>query len=189
MKKNNSSKNTFLLHCCCAPCALPMIEYLKGLNINPDLYFSNSNIFPKKEFEKRKEEVKKIAGFYHLNLIIDNYQHSRWLKFLKENLNQPLENYPENGQRCQKCFEFRLKNTFDFALKNNYQRWGTTLSVNRFKDTDFINNFSLAISNNGPQYFVFSLSKNGFSKESLELTKKYQIYRQKYCGCEFSLNH
>jgi len=179
-----------LLHTCCAPCALPIIEYLltekkvKGLT----LYFYNPNIYPEEEYKKRLREVKKISKIYNLKLIVGEYEHDKWLEYLKKSLPHHLESYPENNERCLNCFCFRLDKTAEFAKKNNFHDFTTTLSVNRFKNTNFMNNYGQRLAKeNNLNYVILELDPNKAYQKELELIKKYNLYSQKYCGCEFSM--
>ena len=180
-----------LLHCCCAVCFLQVIDYLKE-NKKEDLvlFFSNSNIFPKQEYQKRLNELKKVAAFYKLEVFEDDYQHLNWLTYLKNNLEKPLNSYSENSERCLKCFEYRLKRVVEYAVKNKFSEFATTLSVNRFKDVNFINNFSLKLAKeNNLTYVPLIIDPFKAYERGLVLSKKLNIYRQKYCGCEFSLKN
>jgi len=179
-----------LLHICCAPCALPIIEYLlKTKKANEfALYFYNPNIFPKKEYEKRREEVEKIAKIYNLKLFTGDYRHEEWREYLEEELPQPPFSYLENKERCFACFRFRLEKTAQFARENKYERFGTTLSINRYKDTEAINNYGFFLAEkNHLSYQEFEIEPGKAHQLELELSRRYDLYRQKYCGCEFSL--
>lgn len=177
-----------ILHTCCAGCALPIIEYLlKRKNLKLLLFFSNSNIYPFKEYQKRLKDVKRIASGYKLEFKEDEYNHQEWLDYLSKSLKKPLNIYPENSARCLKCFEFRLLKTVAFLKKNNYDEFATTLSVSLYKDTQYINQFALNLAKeNNLKYFKIDLSPQIAKQESLKLSKLLNIYRQKYCGCEFS---
>ncbi len=179
-----------LLHTCCAPCALPIIEYLletKGKE-KLALYFYNPNIFPKEEYEKRQEEVKKIAKIYNLKLFTGDYRHEEWLKYLGAELPQLSSSYPENKERCLACFRFRLEKTAQFARENKYERFGTTLSINRYKDTETINSYGFFLAEkNHLSYQEFEIEPIEAHQLELELSRRYGLYRQRYCGCEFSL--
>jgi len=179
-----------LLHVCCAPCALPIVEYLlKEEEVeNITLYFYNSNIYPKEEYDKRLKNVEKIAKIYKLKFINGDYTHDKWLEYIKKSLPKSPEKYPENSDRCLSCFSFRLEETVKFAKKNNFNEFGTTLSVNRFKNTEFINKYGKFLANKYKiKYKEFDIDFNKAYKLGLQLTKKYNLYRQRYCGCEFSL--
>lgn len=219
-----------LLHTCCAPCALPIIDGSTSLTINPEysrriddltsltmastelsrmsnpeptrrikyllkekkvknltLYFYNPNIYPEKEYQKRLEEVKKISKIYNLELIIGEYEHNKWLNYLKQSLPNPLESYSENEERCLNCFRFRLDKTAEFAKNNNFNEFSTTLSVNRFKNTKFMNNYGEKLAKEyNLDYVILDLDPYEAHKKEQELAKKYNLYSQKYCGCEFS---
>ncbi|MGB9763353.1 MAG: epoxyqueuosine reductase QueH [Minisyncoccia bacterium] len=179
-----------LLHSCCAPCALPLIEYLKNnTNYEIIIFYSNSNIFPLEEYNKRLNALKKVSKIYSLILIEDEYDHSKWLKYLMQNLPLPLASYKENENRCLKCFEFRILRTIEKAKELKIDSFATTLSVNRFKDTQYINEFALKIAKqNNLSYYQFDLDPFKSHQRSRELVKQYNIYSQKYCGCEFSFN-
>ncbi len=180
-----------ILHTCCAGCALPIIEYFKK-DKNPEilLYFSNSNIFPFQEYERRLKDVKRIAEYYNIGFKEDDYNHKEWLNYLALNLNKAPESYPENSDRCKKCFEFRLRKTVEFVKNHNFKDFATTLSVSLYKDTDYINQFASNLAKeNNLNYIEIDLSPKIAKKESLWLSKIFNIYRQKYCGCEFSFNN
>jgi len=177
-----------LLHTCCAPCALPIIEYLLGKK-DITLYFYNPNIYPEEEYQKRLKEVEKISKIYNLKLIIGEYEHDKWLAYLKKSLPHPLTSYPENDERCLSCFRFRLDKSAKFAKDNNFNEFTTTLSVNRFKDTKFMDNYGQKIAKEyGLHYMVLNLEPYQAHEKEKGLVKKHNLYSQKYCGCEFSLH-
>lgn len=178
-----------LLHTCCAVCALPILEYLLKKKKVKDitLYFYNPNIYPKEEYKKRLKDVEKTAKIYKLKLIIEKYEHNKWLKYIKKSLPKSPEKYSENSDRCLSCFRFRLERTAEFARENHFAEFSTTLSVNRFKNTEFISNFCKSLAKKHQiKYKELSIHANKAYKTGLELSKKYNLYRQKYCGCEFS---
>ncbi len=179
-----------LLHTCCAACALPIIEYLLKEEKVKDitLYFYNPNIYPEEEYKKRLKDVKKVAKIYKLKLIVGKYEHNKWLDYVKKSLPQSPEFYSENSERCLNCFRFRLEETVKFAKKNNFDKFTTTLSVNRFKNVNFINQYSEKLAKKYQlTYKALNISPNKAYNIGLELSKKYNLYRQKYCGCEFSM--
>ena len=179
-----------LLHTCCATCALPIIEYLLKEEKVKDitLYFYNSNIYPKKEYDRRLKDVEKIAKIYKLKFVNGEYKHNEWLEYIKKSLPQPPERYLENSDRCLSCFRFRLEKTVEFAKKNNFNEFNTTLSVNRFKNVSYMKQYAKELAEKHQLiYKTLDLDFNKAYKVGLQLTKKYDLYRQKYCGCEFSL--
>jgi len=179
-----------LLHTCCATCALPIIEYLLTEKKVKDitLYFYNPNIYPKEEYNKRLKDVEKIAKIYKLEFVDEGYAHNKWLDYIKKSLPQSPERYLENSDRCLTCFRFRLEKTAEFAKKNNFDEFGTTLSVNRFKNTEFINKYGKFLANKYKiKYKELDIDFNKAYELGLKLSKKYNFYQQKYCGCEFSM--
>ena len=184
-----SNSKTLLLHTCCAPCALPILEHLaeekKVKNII--LYFYNPNIFPQQEYTKRLKQVKKIAKAYNLKLVIEKHDHQKWLNYLCQSLPHPLESYPENNERCLNCFVIRLNQTIKYAQEKNISYFATTLSINRFKNIEFINSYGLKKAKElNLNYATFDLDPFKAHQLELKLVKKYNLYSQKYCGCEFS---
>ena len=170
-----------LLHTCCACCSTEVIERLKGNEII--LFFSNSNIFPKEEFEKRFGNAEKISKIYNLRLIKDKYNHSEWLGFIKG-----LEEEPEGGKRCWKCFEFNLRKTAEKAKKLGFENFTTTLTISPHKNSKKIFEIGNKIGKEyGLNFLEIDFKKKEGFKHSIELSKKYELYRQNYCGCEFSL--
>jgi predicted adenine nucleotide alpha hydrolase (AANH) superfamily ATPase len=172
-----------LLNVCCAPCALPLIEAAE----RPVLFFYGPNIYPKEEYDKRLGETEKVAQLYGLDFLAGEYEHDAWLDYLKAQLPDQPESYREGGERCQACFKFRLAGTAKFAKERGFKRFATTLSVNRFKDVCFINRYGEALAKEaGLEYFPFTLDPGAAHKRGLDLSRQHGVYRQKYCGCEFS---
>ncbi len=176
-----------LLHTCCAICAIPILEDLKTRNINPTLYFFNPNIFPEGEYQKRLETAQKVAKLFDLKIIEEKYNHATWLNFISNRLPENPANYPENGGRCQPCLEFRLQKTAEFARENNFRTFATTLSASRFKDVKFINTFSQNLAEKlGLTYLAFAPENREKHFQAIQLAKKHNLHRQKYCGCEYT---
>ena len=182
----NTVGKRLLLNVCCAPCALPIIDR-DYQDIDFHLFFWGSNIYPKEEYQKRLAETRKVATLYHLPVLEVEYDHNLWLDFLRKNLSQPLESYAENEERCLICFRYRLEKTVAFAQENGFKIFATTLSLSCFKDTFFIDHYAknLAVDYD-LEYYQFPLDPKWAYQKGIELSKKYNVYRQKYCGCEFS---
>ncbi|MFH1386202.1 MAG: epoxyqueuosine reductase QueH [bacterium] len=179
----NIESGQLLLNVCCAPCALPIVKTEK-----PTLLFYNPNIYPRAEYNKRLVEVRKVADIFGLNLEEGEYDHQEWLDYLKSNLPEPPESYPENSLRCRLCFKYRLLRTAKAAKEKRLLAFGTTLSNNRYKETDHINKLGEEIASNYQlNYIKFDLDKEKAYQIGRTLSREYNIYRQKYCGCEFSL--
>ncbi|MDD2646585.1 MAG: epoxyqueuosine reductase QueH [Patescibacteria group bacterium] len=178
-----------LLHVCCASCGIIPIELLKN-KFSLTLFWYNPNIEPKEEYERRLVDVKKLAEIYQLPLIVDDYDNKEWREAVKG-----LEQEPENGHRCDACFKFRLNRTASIAHKNNFGPlrqlanggFATTLGLSRFKNTTLIDEFGQVLAKEkGIKYYRFQADKNLTTQRERELSKKYNFYRQKYCGCSFA---
>jgi len=171
----------FLLHTCCANCGITAIERLSP-NFNLTLFWYNPNIHPLYEYQKRLADVRKLAKIYNLDLIVGNKDFDKWFMLIRE-----LEEEPEGGKRCSICFRARLEKTVQFARKNNFDYWGTTLTTGPQKNAETINciGASLGEKYNSQFYMADFKKKEGF-KKSIILGKEYNFYRQNYCGCVFS---
>ena len=171
-----------LLHSCCGPCSTWVIEVLKR-DYDLTIFYTNSNIYPHSEYQKRLEEQKRYAKIVGIDVIEDVYDEKEFLQFVKG-----LEFEKEGGERCKKCFEFRLKRTAKFAKENNFEIFSTTLTVSPHKDFEIINQIGKEIADmNHLEFLEGNFKKQNGYKNSIEISKKYDIYRQNYCGCRFSL--
>ncbi|MFC1724951.1 epoxyqueuosine reductase QueH [candidate division KSB1 bacterium] len=170
-----------LLHSCCAPCASASIEKLLN-NYEIILFFYNPNIHPETEYSARKDEIKKIAEFYYVELITGKYDPELWFSGVKG-----LEKEPERGKRCDVCFRIRLENTGLKAKELGIRKFTSTLSISPHKDFDKINNIGQDIASKLDLEFVpENFKKKDGYKKSIELSKKFDLYRQGYCGCVYS---
>lgn len=178
-------KPSLFLHSCCAPCLTSVYEKLQD-SFRVTVFWYNPNIFPKEEFDKRLNCLVDYCNKQKINLVISktNYveEHLNWIKKIKG-----LEKDKEKGRRCNVCFEFRLDVTGKVAKIYGADFFGTELSVSPHKDAEAINKIGQKISTNLNIQFLSSDFKkeDGFVK-SVELSKKHGLYRQNYCGCEFS---
>lgn len=174
-----------LLHSCCAPCSSYCIEYLSNY-FNITIYYYNPNISPIEEYEKRKnEQIKFINEFKtknKLNIIDSDYNYDDFL-----NVINGLENEPEGGSRCSKCYLLRMDNTAKKAGELKYDYFATTLTVSPYKNSKKINEIGYLLEKKYKIKYLPSdfKKKNGY-KRSIELSKEYNLYRQNYCGCIFS---
>ncbi len=172
-----------LLYTCCASCALPILDYLKNQNFDITLYFSNSNILDKDEFDKRLSDVEKIAKIYNVEVVIDEYNHQEWLDCLSKNLPKDLKEYQENSERCVACLNFRTQRLAKYLLSNVFDVVSSTFLTSLHKDTKKVENW---LKEFGGEVLFFDIDKKDFYKKGIDLSKKHDIYRQKFCGCEFS---
>jgi predicted adenine nucleotide alpha hydrolase (AANH) superfamily ATPase len=165
-----------LLHVCCAPCSTAAIERLRTRYAVTG-FFSNSNIAPEPEYWRRLQEAERIAGEMQIPFVVDTYDHAAWLECIAG-----YENEPEGGTRCERCFAFSLSHAADYARQHGFDLYTTTLTISPHKDSATI--FRVG-RDQGPFLAVDLKKKEGF-KRTLELSRQYELYRQAYCGCEFS---
>ncbi len=166
-----------LLHVCCGPCSTSSVERLLQEGYEPVLFFSDSNIFPYEEFMKRYENLLIVARHYGLQVILDEWNHEKWLEAVRGH-----EKDKEHGERCSLCFHFNLARTAEKARELGIDEFTTTLTVSRFKNSRKI--FSEGADFEGFREFDFK-KKDGFNR-SIILSKELGLYRQAWCGCEFS---
>lgn len=178
-------KPKVLMHSCCAPCSSYVLEYLsKYFEIT--LFFYNPNITDEDEFNKRKEELirlnKEIAPQNAIDIIVGEYEPDKFMSMAKG-----LEDLPEGSNRCFKCYEMRLRKTAELARDKQFDYFCTTLSISPYKNADKLNSIGELLSQEYNIPYLYSdFKKNNGYKKSIELSKKYHLYRQNYCGCIFS---
>ena len=173
-----------LLHTCCAPCSSAIVECLVRNGITPVIFYSNDNIFPKEEFDKRESECLRYARSLGLEVIEDDYDHARWLP-----LAAGLEDAPERGARCLACFQHRLLRAARYAADHGFRVLTTTLASSRWKSLDQINaagNWACA-QVDGVLWWDRNWRKDGLQLRRSEIIKEMNFYNQTYCGCEFSI--
>lgn len=182
---NNNEKPSLLLHSCCAPCSSYVLEYLSDY-FEITIYYFNPNISSKSEYEKRVSEQKRLINEMKTKnkVMFIEGEYNPELFF---EISKGLEDAPEGGERCFKCYRQRLEKTADFAKKNGFDYFTTTLSISPHKNADKINEIGidLEIINNIKYLKADFKKKNGY-KRSIELSKEYNLYRQNFCGCVFS---
>jgi len=174
-----------LLHSCCAPCSSYVIEYLsKYFNIT--IFYYNPNISPIEEYEKRKEEqirfINQFKTVNKVNIKDADYDYEKFLEIAKG-----LEQELEGGSRCSKCYLLRLEKTALKAKELNFDYFATTLTVSPYKNSDKINDIGKLLEEKyNIKYLLSDFKKKDGYKRSIELASTYNLYRQNYCGCEFS---
>lgn len=174
-----------LLHSCCAPCSSHVITYLAPYFDITVLYY-NPNIYPKEEYEKRKQEQIKLINELNTPNKLD-YLDCDYDNDVYEELIKGYENCPERGARCPICFKLRLEKTAKLAKEHNYDYFCTTLTVSPYKNATQINEIGSSLSNKYQIKWLYSdFKKEDGYKKSIELSKKYNLYRQNYCGCIYS---
>ena len=174
-----SSKPKLLLHVCCAPCSSAVIEKLKQY-FDITLYYFNPNTYPQDEYDLRANQFSKLTS---LPLIVCDYDHNTFLQTVKD-----VKHSVEGGERCQRCIKLRLEQSFKYAVNNNYDYITTTLSISPHKDANFINLCGEKFSSiYNIKYLYADFKKENGYLDSINLSNKFNLYRQKYCGCEFSM--
>ena len=187
-------EKTVLLHTCCAPCSSAIIEAMVSSGITPVIYYCNPNIYPHEEYEIRKNECTRYAQSLGLEIVDADYDHENWLEAVKG-----MEDEPERGGRCLKCFRLRLLRTAEYACQRGIRVITTTLASSRWKSLDQINEAGFwavdEINNNKnivpPDDSVIwwdqNWRKGGLQERRLQIIREYDFYNQLYCGCEFSM--
>jgi hypothetical protein len=174
---STENRKPLLLHTCCAPCSTAVVERLIN-DYDVVFLFFNPNIMPPEEYQKRLSEQKRLADLLKIKLIEEEYNNEVFLKAVKNT---------ENGQRCEKCIELRLKHTAVTAKKQGVGIFTTTLSVSPHKNSALINRLLEEIGTaSGVKPLCEDFKKRDGFKRSVELSEKYGLYRQKYCGCIFN---
>lgn len=181
---NYTYKNEkLLLLSCCAPCSVEMIKRLADNGVDTTVLFYNPNIHPKLEYMHRKQQNKEICEKYGLNFIDLDYDPKNWF-----NLMDGLEKEHEKGKRCEKCFDYRLIRTAEYALENGFNVISSTLAASRWKDLKQVERVAETIEQRYPtlKYWYLDLRKKGAQAERLSLVKENGLYEQNYCGCIYS---
>lgn len=185
---NLDSKKKLLLHSCCGPCNSYVISYLTNYFDITILYY-NPNIYPYDEYLKRKQEqiklINEIDCSNNLDIMDCDYDNDLYEKCIIG-----LENEPERGNRCMVCYNLRMEKTAKMAKECNYDYFCTTLSVSPYKNSEWINKIGEKLQNKYNINWLYSdfKKKDGY-KQSILLSKKYNLYRQDYCGCIYSKPH
>ena len=176
-----SAGKKLLLHSCCAPCSTTCIERLKtGFDLT--VFYYNPNIDTETEFSLRANEQKRYCQKVSVNCIISDYDKNAFLDNVKG-----LENELEGGKRCEKCFYLRLKKTAQKCKELGYDYFATTLTVSPLKNATLINKIGKQIEEEcGVKYLPTDFKKDNGYLRSITLSKENNLYRQNYCGCEFS---
>lgn len=172
-----------LLHTCCAPCSSAIIECMMAHGITPTIYYCNPNIFPREEYEIRKNECTRYAEALGLQVVDADYDHDHWLARVRG-----LEDQPERGSRCMECFKLRLRRTADYAHAHGFKVITTTLMSSRWKSLEQINRAgAYAVEPfDDVVWWEQNWRKGGLQERRLAIIKEYGFYNQQYCGCEFS---
>lgn len=208
--ENLNHKPSLLLHACCGPCSSYVLEYLSR-HFSITVLFYNPNIYPREEYDRRLEELKKLYQSFppvteeKVQLVELAYNPEEFYEAVGTRENAELAQEKEKGERCRRCYELRLKKTYAYAIQHHFDYFCTTLSISPFKDAEKINVIGKALAagknlvdqsdfagtaedsnKQTPKWLPSDFKKKGGFKRSLELSEQYGMYRQQYCGCVYS---
>lgn len=179
---------TLFLHSCCAPCSSYVLEYLcKYFRIT--VFYFNPNISENAEYRKRVEEQKRLIAAYNaagkgypISIVEGDYEPARFFEMSKG-----LEDCPEGGERCFKCYDLRLRETAVRAKEQGFDYFGTTLTISPLKNARKLNEIGFDLEQEiGVTWLPSDFKKKNGYKRSIELSAEYDLYRQDFCGCAFS---
>ena len=180
--KNVEKGTPLLLHSCCAPCSSTCLERLKDYFKVTVLYY-NPNIDEREEYEKRKaEQIRFLKETGWADFLDCDYEGEAF-----EEMAKGLEEEPERGKRCYRCYELRLRKTAEVAKEKGYEYFATTLTLSPYKNAEWLNEIGETLGGRYALTYLYTdFKKKGGYYRSLELSKEYDLYRQDFCGCRFS---
>ena len=181
--KKSGERKSLLLHSCCAPCSTHVIKLLREA-FDLTVYYYNPNVFPTEEYEKRLGGQRKLCALWNIELTEETYDPEEFYKIAAGRASDP-----EGGQRCRLCCALRLEKTAEkaAALKKDY--FATTLSVSPLKNAAALNETGAELEKKyGVKYLTADFKKRDGYLDSVRTSKELGLYRQHYCGCEYSLN-
>lgn len=179
--QKDGQRPSLLLHACCAPCSSYCVEYLSQY-FDITLYYYNPNIESQEEFDKRFKEFEKIEQRFNVKVVEETYNAKEFYDSVKG-----YEDCKEGGDRCTICYRLRLQKSLDYAEKNHFDYFASTLSISPYKNAEKLNTIGEEISKDSSVlYLINDFKKKGGYLRSTVLSKEMDLYRQAYCGCVFS---
>lgn len=173
--------NRVLLHACCGPCSSACIERLRDEGKEVTVFYSDANIAPASEYRRRRDNARKLAEEMGVPFVEDTgADHGDWL----EKVAKGLEDAPEGGARCRRCFEYNLRRTAAYAEARGFPLFTTSLTVSPHKRSELV--FEAGRAAGGDRFLAEDFKKKEGFKRSVVLAKEHGLYRQRFCGCEFS---
>ena len=172
-----------LLHACCAPCSGAVVEALVAAGAEVTVFYSNSNITPLEEYERRRDECRRYALDMGVDFVEDPYRHALWLEAVRG-----LDAEPERGGRCSVCFRSRLLAAAQYAAANGFPVLATTLASSRWKNLDQVNAAGewACAQVEGVEFWAANFRRGGLQERRSEIIRERCFYNQTWCGCEFS---
>ncbi len=201
-KTTDCQKPKLLLHACCGPCSSYVIEYLSSI-FDITIYYYNPNIHPEKEYYRRLEELKKFLTVFpdalknKVKLVVDDYEPEDFFTATNVRNEIELQTEPEKGERCRRCYKLRMLRSWQYACKNNFDWFTTTLSISPHKDSQMINEIGIELETKNKtlptpsktRFLVSDFKKKSGYLRSTQLSAEYGLWRQDYCGCVFSMRN
>ena len=170
-----------LLHICCGVCAAGVARQLKEEGHDVTGFFYNPNIYPEEEYKRRLDVTRDVAGRIGFKLEEGANDYVEW-----QGVVRGLEGEPEGGKRCAVCFRMRLEETYKHFLAGAFDAFTTTLTVSPMKNADLINVIGQDIA--GEKFLQSNFKKKEGFKKTMALAREWDLYKQNYCGCEYSIN-
>ncbi len=188
--KKLDSKPRLLLHSCCGPCNTYPMEYLSEY-FDLTLYFNNHNIYPEAEYNRRFAELLKYVEWFKnehavvIDVVQTTYDNENYYQMLKHRAEDK-----EGGKRCSMCFALRMREAIRYAADHQYDYMTTVMTISRHKDSVVLNQIGERLQKSYPhvKYLYSNFKKNDGYNKSIQISRKHNMYRQTYCGCQFSLN-
>lgn len=182
--KISGKKPKLLLHACCGPCFTIPHEILKSF-FDITILYNNSNIYPKKEYDRRLNELKKYISDLGVKIEVIETKYDNDLYNLDL---EPRASDKEGHERCRICFRKRLKEGFEYASKNGFDYFGTVMTISRYKNAQDINKIGETLQKDYPtvRWLYADFKKNDGYEKSLIIIKEHEMYFQEYCGCKYS---
>lgn len=185
----NGEKKTLLLHACCAPCASAcLLRVMEAFEVT--VFYYNPNITSTDEYNMRVDELHRLCDIFNekygagIKTLDGRYDTAEFYSIAKG-----YEDIPEKGIRCHRCYDMRIKETARVANEINADFFATTLTLSPMKDEQVLNRIGFenaALHENGALWLPSDFKKEGGYAKSIELSKEYGLYRQNFCGCEYS---
>lgn len=191
------ARPTLLLHSCCGPCSSAIIEQLAQV-FQITLYYYNPNIYPRAEYERRRDElqefIQRFPSALGVELVVPEYHSAEFYQALDVEHEPQLKFQPEKQERCRRCYLLRMEKAYQYAADHNFDYITTTLSISPHKDSIAINAIGVQlqkkyrVEGHGPRFLMADFKKKEGFKRSLEISSEFDLYRQDYCGCVYSMN-
>lgn len=186
LKKEEGKLPSLLLHSCCAPCSSYVLEYLSryfGITV----FYFNPNIYPEEEYRYRADEQRRLIAqmqtAHPVGFLEGRFEPSEFYQAVRG-----FEHVPEGGERCRLCFRLRLGETARAAAEGGFGYFTTTLTISPMKNAQILNQIGMEEAQKyGVRWLPSDFKKKNGYKRSIELSREYQLYRQDYCGCVYSL--